>query len=215
VGHPPRTIDPAFPYHAWCRGNNKGLLAWDRVDYASLYDELARTVVRERWCLLAWCFMPNHYHVVLRTSVEGFSAGFHAINQRHARRTNRRHGRTDHLFRHRPRTRRITSDADLVGVLLYVMRNPLEAGLVENAAAWPYSSYRATAGLDPAPSWLALDEIYPYFGSTPAKAAAEFARLVHLGQGQVSNTDLAVTPESAAELRRASVPSAPAIALPG
>jgi REP element-mobilizing transposase RayT len=186
MADPLRVIDPAVPYHAWCRGNNKGLLARDRHDFESLQREFARAAVRHQWRVLAWCFMPNHYHAVLQTTTEAFSAGFRLINQCHALRTNRRHGRTDHLFRHRPRTREITSDADLVGVLLYVARNPLEWGLVENAAAWPYSSYRATAGLDDAPPWLALDDVYPHFGSTPGTAAAEFARLVHFGQVQVS-----------------------------
>jgi hypothetical protein len=41
----------------------------------------------------------------------------------------------------------------------YVVRNPVRAGLVEEAAAWQWSSYRATAGLADVPDWLRLDWI--------------------------------------------------------
>ena len=189
MGHPLRVIDPELAYHAFCRGSNRGPIAWDRQDFDSLYAELSRVAKRQRWRVLAWCLMPNHHHVVLRANTEGFSAGFRSMNGNHARRTNRRYGRTDHLFRNRPRDREIASQAYLVAAILYVVRNPLESGLVEDAAAWPYSSYRATAGLEPAPDWLALDEVHPLFGSTAAGAAAEFARLVHNGHVLVSDTD--------------------------
>jgi REP element-mobilizing transposase RayT len=194
VGRELRIIDCDCWYHVTCRGSNRGTIAWDRHDYASLEGELARAAVRYAWQLAAWCFMPNHYHLVLRTPRGGFSEGLQVMNGTHSRRTNRRHGRTDHLFRNRPLARRISSDAHLVAAILYVIRNPVKAGLCRTAGEWPYSSYRATVGAGPAPPWLAVDEIYGFFGSTRAEAQAEFARLVHERHLPVSDTEVA-TPE--------------------
>jgi REP element-mobilizing transposase RayT len=188
VGYDLRDIDPDCVYHVNCRGCNRGPIAWDRHDYASLFAELDRAAMRYGWDVFAWCFMPNHHHEVLRTPHGGFSEGFQLMNGVHSRRTNRRHGRTDHLFRHRPRAKLVDSDAYFAGVVPYVLRNPVAAGLCEDAAAWPYSSYRATMGLEPAPPWLRVEEVLSYYGSNPTAARAEFARIVREGPVPVSNT---------------------------
>jgi len=44
--------------------------------------------------------------------------------------------------------RMIESDEDLVGTARYLARNPVEAGLVRDALAWPWSSARTHAGLE-------------------------------------------------------------------
>src|SRR5258705_11277905 len=43
--------------------------------------------------------------------------------------------RVGHLFQNRFRSRRVVDDADLLGLVLYVFRNPLEAGLVRDLDA--------------------------------------------------------------------------------
>jgi putative transposase len=189
MGRELRIIERDGWYHVTCRGCNRGPIAWDRHDYASLEGELARAAVRHGWQLAAWCFMPNHYHLILRTPQGGFSEGLQVMNGTHSRRTNRRYGRTDHLFRNRPRAHQIGSDAHLVAAIIYGVRNPVEAGLCRTAGEWPYSSYRATVGSAPAPPWLMVDEIYEFFGPTAAEARTEFARLVHDRHLPVSDTE--------------------------
>jgi REP element-mobilizing transposase RayT len=189
MGRDLRTIDNERIYHVMCRGNNRGPLAWDRHDYESLVRELSRAATQHRWDVLAWCLMPNHYHVLMRTPFGGFSDGFQVANGSHARRTNRRHGRSDHLFKNRPLSVEVSSDAHLVTAILYIARNPVEAGLCANAGGWPWGSYRATIGAEPAPRWLAVTEVESFFGRTPEAARSELARLVHDGHLPVSDTD--------------------------
>src|SRR4051794_32418225 len=102
MGREKRIIDPDSIYHVMCRGSDRNPIAWDGYDFQSLSAGLARVASRHEWEVFAWCLMPNHYHVVLRTSQRGFSVGFQVLNQTHSIRTNRRHGRTAHLFRNRP-----------------------------------------------------------------------------------------------------------------
>lgn len=209
MGRGPREIDNERVYHVVCRGSNRGLIAWDRHDYASLTSELARAANRHEWEVYAWCFMPTHYHVLLRTPLGGFSAGFHVLNGSHSRRTNRRHGRSDHLFRNRPRSIEVASDAHLVAAILYIARNPVTAGLCPHAGAWPFSSYRATAGLEPAPAWLAGPRVHALFGETPEAGPSEYARLVSGGHLLGSDTERlapALSRGSARAPRRASAP---------
>jgi len=74
--------------------------------------------------------------------------------------------------------------------ILYVVRNPVTAGLCEHAGLWPDSSYRATVGLERAPRWLVVDQVLSLFGSSRESARAEFKRLVQSGQLLVSDTGL-------------------------
>ena len=106
------------------------------------------------------------------------------MNGNHARRTNRRHEREAHLFKNRPFAKQVNSDAYLVTAILYVVRNPVEAGICTLASQWPYSSYRATVGLAEPPPWLNVAALHELFGS-----AAEFARLVQDGHLPVSDTN--------------------------
>jgi putative transposase len=184
VGCPRRIIDPDSIYHVMCRGSNRQPIAWDWRDFESLQSGLSRVATRHQWEVFAWCFMPNHYHVVLRTPQGGFSVGFQVLNQTHSIRTNRRYGRSSHLFRNRPHAIEVRTDAHLSAVIPYVLSNPVEAGLCTHASHWPYSSYRATVGAAKAPEWLAVDAVLELFGG-----AAELERLVHRRHLPVSETE--------------------------
>ena len=190
MGRELRILDPDEIYHVTSRGNNRGLITFDRTDYACLQEQLAAAATKHRFEVFAWCLMPNHYHVVLRAPAGAISSGLQEINGNYARRTNRRHGRVGHLFQNRFYCGQITSDAHLISAILYVVRNPVTAGLCEHAGLWPDSSYRATVGLERAPRWLVVDQVLSLFGSSRESARAEFKRLVQSGQLLVSDTGL-------------------------
>ena len=172
------------------RGNNRGLITFDGTDRANLRGQLAAAATKHEWEIFAWCLMPNHYHVVLRAPEGAASSGFQELNGNHARRTNRRHGRVGHLFQNRFYCGELASEAHLISAILYVVRNPVTAGLCEHAGLWPDSSYRATVGLERAPRWLVVDQVLKLFGSTAESGRSEFARLVRSGQRLVSDTGL-------------------------
>ena len=188
MGRELRAIDDERIYHVMCRGCNRGPIAWDAHDYRSLAGELDRAATRHRWEVFAWCLLTNHHHVLMRTPYGGFSDGFQVMNGAHARRTNRRHGRTDHLFRNRPVAVEVESEAHFVAAILYIARNPVEAGLCRYPQEWEFGSFRAAVGAARAPDWLALAEVHRPFGATPEAARAELARLVQNGHLPVSDT---------------------------
>ena len=189
MGRDLRSIDPNSIYHAVSIGSDHCPIAWDDHDYDSLLREVAKAAKRYGWEVFAWCVMPTHHHVVLRTTKKGFSAGFQLVNGSHARRTNRRHERVAHLFRNRPYASEVTSDAYLVSAILYVIRNPIAAGICDHASRWPHSSYYATVGLAEPPLWLNVEALHELFGG-----ASEFARLVHDGHLPVSDTNGTASP---------------------
>jgi putative transposase len=184
-----RSIDPEYPYHVMSRGSNRGQIVFDAKDCDAFVAELDRVAGDFDWQVYAWCLMPNHHHTVLKARQADFSAGYRKLNGNHSRRTNLRHGRSDHLFRNRPLAVPCMSTSHLIGAIAYVVRNPVTAGLVTHAGAWRWSSYRATMGRVKAPKWLLVAETLDMFGNTFETARLAFERLVHTGHLVGSDTD--------------------------
>ena len=188
MGRELRVIDPHLPYHVITRGNNGGALVYDLVDIHLFVDELGRVATKHHWEVWAWCLMTTHFHIVARTPEGALSCGMQELNGNHSRRTNRRHDRSGHLVQNRFFSVAVDSDAYAVSSVVYVVRNPVKAGLCETPAAWPACSYRATAGLEPAPRWLAVDAVLALFGKDRERAVRAYCDYVHSGHLPVSDT---------------------------
>jgi REP element-mobilizing transposase RayT len=96
-----------------------------------------------RYCLLAWCIMPNHVHVVVEPSdgnrIGGIVHTWKSFSAKQANRILDRHG----PFWHRDYFDRfIRVEGHLMRTIDYVEYNPVKAGLASGAAAWPWSSGR-------------------------------------------------------------------------
>ena len=139
------------------RGNRKARIFEDEEDCRRFLDLLARTTTRYRVRVYAACLMVNHYHIVGETSLGNLALAMRYLNGVYAQASNRRHRRTGHLFEARYRSLNVQRESYLKRAARYVVLNPVRARLVTAAGAWPWTTYRATAGLEPAPAWLSLD----------------------------------------------------------
>ncbi|HVP75102.1 MAG TPA: transposase [Gaiellaceae bacterium] len=188
MGRANREQDRETLFHVVSRGNNGERIVRDAVDTASFRAELDRVSVKYEWEVWAWCLLSNHFHLVLRTPKLGLSEGMQELNGNHARRMNRRHDRTGHLVRNRFFSVALETEAHAVAAILYVARNPVKAGLCASPAAWRDGGYRATAGLEQAPPWLAVGSVLSLFGEDDRQAVATYRDFVHAGHLPVSDT---------------------------
>jgi hypothetical protein len=62
-----------------------------------------------------------------------------------------------------------------------VVLNPVRAQLVNHPRRWAWSSYRATAGEEPAPPWLTVDWLLGQFAARRAAAQAAYRGFVEAG----------------------------------
>ena len=138
---------------------------------------VAQTVHRNRWSCLAYCLMLNHFHLLVSLADENLSKGMHRLNGVYARRFNERHGFTGHLFEARFASRSIRSNIHLINTASYVVLNPVRAGLCDDPADWQWSSFRATAGLEPRPRFIAVGRVRRLFGGGQ-DGAEQYAELV-------------------------------------
>jgi putative transposase len=165
-------------HHITCRGNNKRSIFEDDDDRNCFLRMVARVALRYGWKLHAYCLMRNHYHLVIEIDERGMSRGFCELHTGYARTYNKRHGRVNHLFGKRYWSGRLDDDASLINACRYVVRNPVRAGLVDEPAAWRWSSYRATVGLALADVPLSTNELLTAFGRRRGGAVARFRDFV-------------------------------------
>ncbi len=130
--------------------------------------------------------MGNHYHLMVETPDGNVSAGMRHLNGVYTQRFNRRHGRVGHMFQGRFKAIVVERQSYLLALCRYVVLNPVRAAMVKRVERYPWSSYRATAGLEPAPWWLATDWVLGQFGRQRRGAQARYTDFVHAGIGAVS-----------------------------
>lgn len=156
-------------WHVMARGNDRDAIYVDDADREAFLDVLGRVVAATRWRVHAFVLMPNHYHLLVETPEPNLSRGMRQLNGVYTQRVNVRHGRTGHVFQGRFKGILVERDAHLLELCRYIVLNPVRAGLVSAPGDWPFSSYRATAGLASPPAWLetgwTLDQLESARGS--------------------------------------------------
>jgi putative transposase len=65
MGRTLRIVEGGFVYHVLNRGNARRAFLHKPVDYDSFLRILAEAKEQVPMRILAWCLMPNHWHLVL------------------------------------------------------------------------------------------------------------------------------------------------------
>lgn len=94
---------------------------------------------------------------------------------------NRRHRRVGCVLQGRYRAILVDRDAYLLELCRDVVPNPVRAGLADDPAKCPWTSYAATAGKAPVPDWLAADVVLGVL--QPDRAAARRSSVGFVAEG--------------------------------
>ncbi|MFT4110770.1 transposase [Propionicimonas sp.] len=122
------------------RGVNRDPIFLDDEDRRRFLGALAAAKDACGWTVLAYCLMGNHVHLVLRVGNEALGESVRRVGVRYAGWFNRKYGRVGHLFQDRFKSVPVEDDAHLASLMRYVWKNPVEAGIVNNADAYRWSS---------------------------------------------------------------------------
>jgi putative transposase len=136
-------LQGGFVYHAINRAVARLPLFQKQGDYAAFERVLAEAMDKHPIRLVGYCLMPNHWHLVLWPQRDGQMTAFlRWLTHTHTQRWHAHYhsAGTGHVYQGRFRAFPIEEDDHLLTVLRYVERNPLRAGLVTQAQAWPWSS---------------------------------------------------------------------------
>lgn len=140
---PLRITPPGIPFHVINRGNEKRELFRNLRDYDFFVRLLEESSVRFAVTFLAYCLMPNHWHlVVVGHTDRAISEALHWVTGTHACHLRRRERTVGygHVYQRRFRGFPIGSTYHLLNVVRYVEANPWRAALVDRAEDWRWSS---------------------------------------------------------------------------
>ncbi len=143
MSRPPRAAEGGLVYHALNRANARLPIFGDEDDYAAFERTIGEAVTRYDMRLLAYCVMPNHFHLVVWPRQDGDLSQFMRwLTMTHTQRwdAHRHSAGTGHLYQGRFKSFPVQDDGHFLTVCRYVERNALRAGLVERAERWRWCS---------------------------------------------------------------------------
>jgi putative transposase len=140
-----RSIQGGCVYHVLNRSNARQPIFRKDEDYEAFERVLEQAHAREPLRILAYCLMPNHWHLVVWPQAgrdRQVSEFLRWLTVTHAQRWHAHYhsSGTGHLYQGRFKSFPVESDAHLYTVLRYVERNAQRANLVAAATAWRWSS---------------------------------------------------------------------------
>ncbi|MDR3634772.1 MAG: transposase [Isosphaeraceae bacterium] len=141
-----------YCYHVLNRGNGRATVFHDDADYESFIELIGEASDRLPMRVLAFCLMPDHFHLVVRPNDDGdLSRWMQWVLTAHVRRYHRRYQTSGHVWQGRFKAFPIEPGEPLRTVLRYVERNPVRSRLTKRAERWPWSSLKWWADPRPLP----------------------------------------------------------------
>ena len=178
MGRAPRVWEEGAVYHVVPKGNDGRPIFLDDRDRVDFLVPLHEAAEARGAVIVGYCLMKNHVHWLIQSGEEGLSAFLRDVLGGHSRRWNRRHGHEGHTLKNRTFAVHVKTDAHFWCAARYIDMNPVAADAVRRPQDWPWSSYRAHAGLDVPPRFLDNAEFLTYFAPNPERARAKYLRFV-------------------------------------
>ena len=141
VGFEPRSV-----FHVYNRGVARARIFPRAGFYVFFLLRVRRYFHRPDTAVLAYCLMPNHFHLLLEVNKNGLSKGMHGLQMSYAKAVNQELRRVGPIFQGRYQAKLVNTDEQLLHLTRYIHLNPVGAGLVARPDQWLYSSYRSYLG---------------------------------------------------------------------
>ncbi|MGA3144685.1 MAG: transposase [Verrucomicrobiota bacterium] len=161
---------PGAIYHVINRGDRREPIFKDNVDHRRFLETLAEACGKTDWQVLAYCLMPNHFHLVVETPQANLVAGMKWFMGTYTSRFNRRHKLFGHLFSGRYKALIVDGSGNgyLRTVCDYVHLNPSRAKLLqkeESLRTYRWSSFpEYLKAPTKRPAWLRVERLLGEYG---------------------------------------------------
>ncbi|WP_342567634.1 transposase [Psychrobacillus sp. FSL K6-4046] len=138
-----RNFNPHSYYHVIMRGNNREAIFKSHEDMVELMRALLHVYDRYPFTVLAYCFMSNHYHILIKPTKDQLSKIMALINRRYSDSYSKRYNHVGRIYQKRYFAKEVRSRKGLLVVSSYIHRNPIDTKkpMVDRLETYPYSSY--------------------------------------------------------------------------
>ncbi|MBS0210233.1 MAG: transposase [Planctomycetes bacterium] len=144
-----RVAPGGMVFHVLNRGNDRRAIFEGGGDYEAFLRVMRESQDRLSMRILAYCLMPNHWHLLLWPHGDGELGTFlQRLTTTHVRRwrLHRHSVGQGHLYQGTYKSFPVQDDDHFYVVARYVERNALRANLVSSAEQWRWSSLAQRAG---------------------------------------------------------------------
>ena len=121
---------PGALHHIIVRGIERRRIFKTDADRDNFLSRLGDILTETETACYAWALIPNHFHLLLRTSNVSISTVMKRLLTGYALWFNRKHGRYGHLFQNRYKSILCQEDVYLLELVRYIHLNPLRAKLM-------------------------------------------------------------------------------------
>ena len=183
---------PGALHHIIVRGIDRCRIFRDNRDRNKFLERLGDILTDTDTPCYAWAFIPNHFHLLLKTGLTPIASVMRRLLTGHAVYFNRRHRRHGHLFQNRYKSILCQEETYLLELVRYIHLNPLRAGLVEDVEAlsrYPYCGHSAVVG-NIKTEWQLVDYVLGLFGKRKTEARKHYRRFVAKGVEQGQRSEL-------------------------
>jgi len=135
----PRVNDPGF-YHIVNRGVNGSEIFNEKEDFFKFLELMLKTKYDYKVIFHAFTILPNHYHILLETTLPNLSDAMRFLNSAYAAWYNYKSGRIGHLWKGRFESYMMFDQAHSWKVIKYIERNALALELVDDIEDYEYQS---------------------------------------------------------------------------
>jgi putative transposase len=184
---------PEATHHIAALAVEKEFVFREVADRKRLLAQLEANVECYEWRCRADCLMGTHFHLIVHTPQPNLSRGMQHLCGTYAQWFNWKYARRGHLFSSRFSSVHILTDSHLLEAHRYVALNPVRAKLCKTSASWRWGSFRALAGLEPAPPFLDVEGVLNLFSIQRQAAQSAYRALISAADPDDESVPLART----------------------
>jgi REP element-mobilizing transposase RayT len=155
-------------YHVYNRGSRKGNIFFSEENYNYLLRLIKTNAKKYSSSIVAYCLMPNHYHLLLFQQESGsISKTLQTTINSYVQAVNKKYHFSGSLFESKVKPILVETDRYLVHLARYIHLNPVKARLVLRPDEWMHSDYSRwietsslSNGFKPSDRFVALRDSY-------------------------------------------------------
>ncbi len=149
-------------YHIYNIGNQKQQIFFTRENYLFFLRKVRKYLMPVS-DILAWCLMPNHFHIMIvandktvrqaekrNNKISQFSENLRILLSQYTKAVNKQEKIIGSLFRQNTKSKSLeqtNTNKYIVACFHYINRNPYDAKLVSSISDWEFSSFNDYSGL--------------------------------------------------------------------